>query len=132
MKMHKTELVELLNVANDLRRIKGDKELDDLPVSTERDIYSCIIANAFNYDCTVAPGNYADNFIGEITFKSRADRAAYLNVVPDAEVIDRDNWGDNVTIFSATLPERFNQIALDFDNGIYPQYSRQALGLPVL
>ena len=67
--------VWLLNVANDMRKAKNDAELIDLPVSVPQDTDHCIIANAFNYGCSVDPG------AGTITFSDINDVDTYFKVM---------------------------------------------------
>jgi hypothetical protein len=65
----------LLNIANDMRKAKGDKLLVDLPSSVPQDPNNCIIANAFNYGCNVDPAP------GIITFQNEEDVDTYFQVM---------------------------------------------------
>ena len=74
MKPNKDALVYLLNLANDMRRAKGDNEIYALPGSTRHHPYDCIIANAFNYGCAVYPT------LG-IFFQEEKDALTYCKVM---------------------------------------------------
>lgn len=65
----------LLSLANDMRLAKGDTPLVDLPESIPEEPEHCIIANAFNYGCSVDPG------AGLINFESQSDVDTYFKVM---------------------------------------------------
>lgn len=124
---HEKEIaVWLLNLANDMRRAKQDKILDDLPPSVQQDPEECIIANAFNYGCTVDPGT------GVITFQTEEDRNTYLkimNINPNdggstykfegyGEITDEDF--DHYYVYDtceAPMTKELIEIAESFDSG---------------
>ena len=105
--------VWLLNLANDMRARKGYKQLTRLPESVPQDSQRCIIANAFNFGCSVDPDE------GIITFQNTEDRNTYLNVMNidlekdyehDLELLDY--LGDS----QAPMTEELMEIAEAFDN----------------
>src|SRR6187402_2687126 len=103
MKMENEELSKLLNISNDLRNVKGDKLLDDLPVSDPEQTTSCLVANAFNYGCEVNPS--ANKKKGQIGFNNREDLEIYLNLVDDArEVSEEEDDYSLDSEYIATLP----------------------------
>jgi hypothetical protein len=123
----------LLNLANDMRALHNDQKLDDLPTSVPQDQYHCIIANAFNYGCTVEPGEAL------ITFKSREDVEAYLKVMgfsynyltSDNEYGEDEGWlyvddyGEyRAEYYEAPMTPELVDIAEQFDTGtLFREYS---------
>ena len=120
MRLEVKELVDLLNVSNDLRKLQGDEALRDLPRGIPGKSTSCLVANAFNYGCEVAPKdpsvyifyNKVDS-LPLIIFESPSDTDKYLSVVKGAK---------KVNSHVATMPWWLNQIAYDFDRGVYREY----------
>lgn len=128
----KSTAVWLLNLANDMRKAKNDKTLDDLPVSIPQDANRCIIANAFNYGCNVDPDS------GMITFKTQEDRDTYLKVMDiDSETSDdlyigideisEEDYNEWNTVYCTTeapMTAQLIDIAQLFDTGeLFAEYS---------
>lgn len=123
MKLENDELRYLLDIANDMRAAKGDKKLEDLPKSVPSDGANCLVANAFNYDCTVDPETR------EIVFTTQKDRDTYLSImdISLAQGIDNyDDWedeeGNYYSSVSAPLTHELIDIAEGFDAHLYEEY----------
>jgi hypothetical protein len=120
MKLDNSELAQLLNIANDLRKAKGDRKLEDLPDAYPKAPEACLVAKAFNYGCYIDPSDTRGK--GIICFDSIEDKELFLELVPGSEVYDFNEY-------TAYLPEWINQIALDFDNYKYTAYEIVSDGL---
>lgn len=128
----KETAVWLLNLANDMRKRKGNQKIVDLPPSIPQDTDRCIIANAFNYGCSVDPDS------GIIDFQTVEDRDTYLNVMNIEMEKDfpewlEDEYGDepnkrNDFYLNATIAPMTNQlieIAEMFDSGdLFTEYRK--------
>jgi hypothetical protein len=114
----------LLSLANDMRSAKGDNLLDKLPKSIPSDAHSCVIANAFNYNCEVSPGKIFKTpdgeFVGAISFENSKDRDIYLKIVGISKesLPDYDGGHADFTDDVAPLTPELNEIAHKFDAGL--------------
>lgn len=121
--MRREDLAWLLGYANDMRAAKNDKLLKDLPDSYKGQPGSCLIANAFNYDCEVFPfaGGEIENT--EISFRTQDDLDTYLKVTGVKDY--------NVDLASGTyiaqLTPELNDVAIAFDQGKIPEYDKRRL-----
>lgn len=116
--MKRQDLNWLLDTANEMRRLKNDDLLNDLPMSYMKKSSRCLIANAFNYGCRVYPGPRSSER-SIIVFKTEEDLDTYLKVmeISEAYVLSREKED-----YSARLTQELNEVALGFDNYNYPQY----------
>jgi hypothetical protein len=113
MRMEAPELVNLLNMANDMR-----KAIDDLPVSQMSNPNACLIANAFNYGCVVHPGDPG----GYIYFNDYEDAVTYCIITEAPKESIRQGWRGGENKWEVRLTSELNDIALTFDRGLYPAY----------
>lgn len=135
MKVDAKELVLLLELANEMRKKKGDDLLEDLPVSDPWKMESCLIANAFNYGCQVNPGE------GLIFFQTLDDMEMYFKVLKEMDLLDPSDdylcdfhgipqgsdWKKYLSTsmegYVSPLPMILVDIAENFDRGAYKPYA---------
>lgn len=120
MRLNNQELVNLLEMANAMRKANGDKLLDDLPLSIPRDETACLIANAFNYGCIVIPEDEHSGG-GNITFNSLNDAQNYCEITG----LNLDHYylyPENYCEFNLPLTVELNAIAMAFDRNEYEEY----------
>lgn len=118
--MKREDLAWLLGMANDMRTAKGDATLDDLPISVPEDIGSCLVANAFNYDCEVDPRTPSDSDpyrLGTIQFQEIEDVKTYCKIT------GLDLTGSMFATLECPLTPELNAVAVDFDNNKYDEYN---------
>jgi hypothetical protein len=136
--MKRDELAFVLNLANDMRREKNDELLEDLPVSEPSNSYNCILANAFNYGCSVMPYQGDRGFRGwengGIQFNTREDAETYCKVVgilPETIVYTLAEVPQRVSgaFYEAPLTRELSDVAQDFDHGIYSEYNKNYISL---
>jgi hypothetical protein len=123
MLMDNEELVTLLNVSNDLRSLRLDKPISDLFVSIPEDAMNCLVATAFNYNCSVEPIHPEGKAIPKIIFDTVEDGVAFAKVIADN---GGETWVLDDEGLEYYLPDWINTIALRFDEGDYPKYSSWA------
>lgn len=133
--MKREDLVWLLDLANAMRKYKGDETLDDLPNAYRREPEECLIAKAFNYGCHVGPSG--DNENGYIQFQSVSDRETYEKIIFERGLTDGfeewkesyiDDMGETYFNFyrlESFLPAELNNVAIAFDGGEYKEYERK-------
>ena len=136
----------LLSLANDMRVAGGLEKLDDLPMSEPSNSMNCVIANAFNFNCSVGPSYNGDGSnAGSILFQSAQDALNYLKVTGiedyvvldyvdtleltidfdsvDAYINDRISYHGEVML---PLTDELNAIAYNFDRGmIFTEYNNR-------
>jgi hypothetical protein len=116
--MRREDLAWLLDLANDMRIAKGDEQLNDLPQANKGQPRSCLIANAFNYGCSVYPAPRDEIFNAEISFKTQEDLDTYLKITGIENHRIDEAWGT----YTAQLTPELNDLAIKFDQGKIPEY----------
>lgn len=111
-------IANAVNLVNDFRRACGIEPLDDLPKGEKRNIYRCIFAKAFNFDCYFSPGQSGHG--GHVGFKSgNKDQAEKLATLLGESVI---KVGDEDFTYKVYVPDYISEIAYAFDKCLLPQY----------
>lgn len=113
-------LVAAVNLVNDYRREAGLEPIDDLPKGRPGDVHRCILAQAFNFNCTVSP--FGDprhenpEFGGGIYFKEENLHEAKLL----AKLLGTEELDGYVR-----LSPELAKIARYFDHRRLPQYEEK-------
>ncbi len=107
------ELLALFAMANQFRSMIGAQILPTLLKGVRAEPGMCLVAKAFG-NCDVDP-SHKDNGVIAFTY---IDHNEIYRRVSGASVHPR--WPESK--WESSLTPQLNKVALDFDNGAYPQY----------
>jgi hypothetical protein len=122
------DIIEAVNIANSLREKMGADTIDDLPPALPGDAGECLLARAFNFDCTVGSfrGKYTDKQRSlclytwgarfRPTEKVQADALAEAIWGKGTKASRFDNIYSNLTRWEVPIPDKIASIAQAFDS----------------
>lgn len=127
IKARAPEIIEAVQMANALRESMGEKTLKDLPKGKRRKAEECILARAFNFNCTVSNTQVTSHgFAWVVNFPCSAmNEVQNKKIRAWAKEMGLAVMNDRPYVLTYVLPPEIGRIAARFDNGDLPEYEEK-------
>lgn len=118
MRVNTPDFIKAVELANSLRDALGATKLRDLPKGSQRDAKRCILARAFNFECSVgsAEGRWFVSFP-----EMELEKMDALTQWATDNGLEMSRWSNRAFL----LPKAVGNIAANFDLGLLPEYVDQ-------